>query len=261
MPLPPEPQTKPQWPKKVGYITQTTRPLNCLVFLLPILVLHFVGLLVFVLNSPTAQPKVNAAFGILRGLLSLFGSTALYVPGLLIVAILLTWHLAKGYPWQVRARTILGMAAESFIFAWPLLVLCTIIVSEPPVLGAAQPTQSAYLIDSITSEAVLRIGAGIYEELLFRLALVSAVAAMLNKIGNLAEDYSLIFAGIASALLFGAYHFFYFEPGEITFIWPRFIFYFLAGIYFTGLYVLRGFGITVGVHIAYDLIVLALFHQ
>ena len=262
MPIPPNSKSQRTWPQRVSYITQTTRPLDCLVFLLPIIVLHLIGLLVFVLPASADQAlviDVNAALGMLIGLLSLFGSTALYLPGLMIVVILLIWHLAKGYPWQVRARTLLGMAAESFIFAWPLIVLSTVTVSKLAVL-AAHNTQPSYDVRALSSEAILRIGSGIYEELLFRLALVSAIAALLSKIGNLAEDYALIFAGIASALLFGVYHF-YFESEMATFIWPLFIFYFLAGIYFTGLYVLRGFGVAVGVHIVYDLISLLIFTQ
>ena len=54
-----------QWHAKVGYITETTRPLNCLVFLLPIIVLHQVGVLLFAIYSPGGQPLINAAFGML----------------------------------------------------------------------------------------------------------------------------------------------------------------------------------------------------
>ena len=99
------------------------------------------------------------------------------------------------------------------------------------------------------------MGAGIYEELLFRLALISIIALLINRLGNLSKEYALFFAAIASALLFGAYHF-YFGAEMIPFDWPRFAFYCLGGVYFTGLFVLRGFGITVGAHIVYDLIVL-----
>ena len=249
-----------QWPARVGYITATTRPLNCLVFLLPILVLHQIGVVVFAGVSQSGDAQVNAALAMLRGILSLFGPSALYLPGLVVVVTLLIWHLAKGYSWRVRARTILGMAIESFLFAWPALVLCYIIISAPAssVLAAALSGPGPQAGQTLASKAVLMIGAGIYEELLFRLALISIIAALLTHVGSLSRQYALIFAAIASALLFGAYHF-YFGPEPVPFDWPRFTFYFSAGVYFTGLYLLRGFGITVGAHIAYDLIVLLLF--
>ena len=116
---------------------------------------------------------------------------------------------------------------------------------------SAGPSQ----VQTAVTNATLMIGAGIYEELLFRLALISLFTALLSKIGGLAKEYALVFAGIASALLFGIYHF-HFMPDIEPFDWQLFAFYFLGGVYFTGLYVLRGFGITVGAHIVYDLIVL-----
>jgi membrane protease YdiL (CAAX protease family) len=116
---------------------------------------------------------------------------------------------------------------------------------------SAGPSQT----QTAVADAILKIGAGIYEELLFRLALISLISFLLTKIGNLAKEYALVFAAIASALLFGIYHF-HFMPDIEPFRWPLFTFYFLGGVYFTGLYVLRGFGITVGAHITYNLIVL-----
>ena len=246
-----------QWPKRVGYITATTRPLNCLVFLLPIIVLHQVGVLLFAIYSPGGQPLINAAFGMLRGILSLFGNTAFYLPGLVVVITLLLWHWAEGYPWQVRARTILGMAIESFLFAWPVLVLGFILGSTAPAAATVPSGMGPNAAETLAGKTVLMIGAGIYEELLFRLALISLIALLLTKVGELSETYALLLAAVISALLFGVYHF-YFGRGTIPFDWPRFAVYFSAGVYFTGLYILRGFGITVGAHIVYDLIVLFL---
>ena len=257
MPIPPRTEPQPPWTGQVSYITATTRPWNCLVFLLPILVLHQIGILVFTSPSPAGDTQVNAALAMLRGLFSLFGYGSLYFPGLVVVIVLLVWHWANGYPWQVRARTILGMAIESFLFAWPVWVLCNLVLA-----GSSQPAARGVLLSADPSEfsstvgmAVLMIGAGIYEELLFRLALISLVTALLTKIGSVSKEYALVVAAIVSALLFGIYHFHFMGDIEI-FDWRLFTFYFLGGVYFTGLYVFRGFGITVGAHIVYDLIVL-----
>ena len=151
----------------------------------------------------------------------------------------------------------MGMAIESFLFAWPLLVLAYFLGSSGAAAAAASSEADLAVIDSLSGRAVLMIGAGIYEELLFRLGLISLIGLLLTKVGSMGKEYSLLFAALASALLFGVYHF-YFGPETIPFDWPLFNFYFLAGVYFSGLYVLRGFGITVGAHIIYDLIVLFL---
>ena len=246
-----------EWPEKIGYITATTRPLSCLVFLLPIIVLHQIGNLVFALKTPEGEPLINAALGILRGILSLIGPTGMYLPGLVMVITLLIWHWAKGYPWQVRARTILGMAIESFLFAWPIFVLLFILKSSGPAAATMLSGTSTDAAATLPGQAVLMIGAGIYEELLFRLGLISLIALLLTKVGSLSKESALLFAAAASALLFAVYHF-YFGTEPVPFDWPRFSFYFLAGVYFSGLYVLRGFGITVGAHTVYNLIVLFL---
>jgi hypothetical protein len=40
--------------------------------------------------------------------------------------------------------------------------------------------------------------------------------------------------------------------------WPEVTFFFLAGVYFGAIYVVRGFGIVVGVHALYDIITVSL---
>ncbi len=257
MPLPPKAEPQLPWSGQISYITATTRPWNCLVFLLPILVLHQIGTLVFTSPSSAGNAQVNAALAMLRGLFSLFGYGSLYFPGLVVVVVLLIWHWTYSYPWKVRARTIFGMAIESFLFAWPVWVLCNLILAGPsqPAAGGVLLSANPSELNTTAGMAVLMIGAGIYEELLFRLALISLVTVLLTKIGSLSKEYALVVAAIVSALLFGIYHFHFMGDIEL-FNWPLFTFYFMGGVYFTGLYVLRGFGITVGAHIVYDLIVL-----
>ena len=200
MPIPPKSKPKPQrpWPEQVGYITATTRPLNCLVFVLPILVVHQIGIIAFGATFPDGSLQINAALGILRGILSLFGSSApLYLPGLIVVITLLIWHLAKGYAWQVRARTILGMAIESFLFAWPVWVFCNLVISMPssPAASAVALSASASRAEPMAANAVLMIGAGIYEELLLRLALISLMTFLLSKKCNAASSAQVALIG------------------------------------------------------------------
>ena len=57
----------------------------------------------------------------------------------------------------------------------------------------------------------------------------------------------------ASALLFSLAHHAG-TPGE-AFTWFAFIFRWLAGVYFAWVFVVRGFGVAVGTHTAYDILV------
>ena len=65
---------------------------------------------------------------------------------------------------------------------------------------------------------------------------------------------------ITSAVLFSAYHYLGAE-GALPFNMSVFLFRTMAGIYFAGVYVFRGFGIVVGAHAIYDLIVVGLGHH
>jgi len=101
---------------------------------------------------------------------------------------------------------------------------------------------------------VLSIGAGVYEELLFRLMLITFLNILLVDIFRLSLGKAIPLILIISAVLFSLYHYL----GDEQFTWPTFIFRTVAGLYFAGLFIFRGFGIDVAAHSIYDLMVVAL---
>ena len=60
-------------------------------------------------------------------------------------------------------------------------------------------------------------------------------------------------AAVGSALAFAAAH--HVGPHGEPMVAARFLFRTAAGLYFTALYVFRGFGIAVGAHAGYDILV------
>jgi membrane protease YdiL (CAAX protease family) len=95
------------------------------------------------------------------------------------------------------------------------------------------------------------LGAGIYEELLFRLILLSGVLWMLKRAGA-APRLRLVGAILLTSLLFAAAH--YVGPHGEPLHWFSFLFRFLAGVFFAVLFVYRGFGIAAGAHAGYDVL-------
>ena len=91
-----------------------------------------------------------------------------------------------------------------------------------------------------------------YEEALFRLLLVPAAVRALRLLQAPTVLASTL-AVTASALLFSLAHHAG-TPGE-SFTWFAFIFRWLAGVYFAWVFVIRGFGVAVGTHTAYDILV------
>lgn len=230
-------------PRRRGdsYLDSTHRPLHCLVFLLLAVVLYEVGA---IWTSPTQDSRV-AAWALMHRFFELFGATSLHLPALAVVAIFLLLHITSRQPWRVQKRTLLGMAAESVVLALPLLLLGRLM--SPTVLFSARQW---------VSEAVLSVGAGIYEELVFRLILISLGCLILIDILHLPMTGSLIFAVMISSGLFAAHH--YLPFGRDTYNTASFAFRAAAGIYLAGIFVMRGFGVAAGCHILYDLAVVTL---
>ena len=96
------------------------------------------------------------------------------------------------------------------------------------------------------------LGAGVYEELLFRLLMVPLLIGVLRLL-RLRPTASMVGAVLLSSLVFAAAH--HIPPYGETFSWFYFSFRVLAGIFFAVLFVYRGFGIAAGTHAGYDLLV------
>ncbi len=96
------------------------------------------------------------------------------------------------------------------------------------------------------------LGAGVYEETLFRLILVPLLWKALRLL-QAPQVLASTLAVTGSALLFALAHHAG-TPGE-TFTWFAFVFRWMAGVFFAWVFVLRGFGIAVGTHTLYDILV------
>lgn len=96
------------------------------------------------------------------------------------------------------------------------------------------------------------VGAGIYEEILFRLGLFTFLYALLRLV-LFPALLALPLAAVAAASLFALAH--HVGPWGEAWRFDYFLFRLFAGLYFTLLYVLRGLGTAVGAHVVYDLFV------
>jgi hypothetical protein len=109
---------------------------------------------------------------------------------------------------------------------------------------------------SLATQLMLSLGAGIYEELLFRVLLVGGLAWLFRKVLAWSPTAAGIAACILGALVFSAFHYLgtYGDPWQLG----SFLFRFLAGLVFSALYLTRGLGITAWTHALYDVYVTVL---
>jgi membrane protease YdiL (CAAX protease family) len=225
-----------------GYLADSELPLTSLVFLLPFLIAYEVGTRFFVTDHATGMEDRIGAFTLMRGFFVFLGATGRYLPALAVVGILLAWHIARNDPWRVKWGTLFGMGIESLMLGICLLVIGLAAMQLIP-MGAEGKDWKA--------STVLSIGAGIYEELIFRLIAFNLLSLLFVDMLKLDKRWALPTIVISSAMLFAGHHYLY--PDE-HFKWQVFAFRSLAGVYFGTLFLIRGFGITAGSHAAYDMV-------
>jgi hypothetical protein len=230
----------------------THRPLQCLIFLLPLIIAYEAGMAAMHGRMPDQQRPVLAAQQILEWFFSLFGATGYYLPGVALVVVLLAWHVVAGHPWRVAASSLVGMAGESVLLAVPLLLLNRWL---PALRGMAPLEGDASGGMRGVDNLLLSVGAGLYEELVFRLIVISLLMLLFIDILRIREVWSVAASVVLSSLLFAAHH--YQPVGADPWLLPEFVFRTSAGAYLAAVFVLRGFGLAVGCHVIYDVVAFA----
>ena len=243
---PGKPEAPPEGPP--GYAELSKRPLHVLAFLAPLLVLYEFGSLFLMSQGDGVGVQLRAPQVMGRVFESL-GVASVHLPAIALVVVLLAWHLLKSHPWRIRPGVLLRMAGESLVWTVPLLALSVVLFS--PTALAARESGSLWDLPWF-SRLIISIGAGLYEEMLFRLILITLLHALLVDLLGMKDLWGKAIAVVASAFAFAAIH----EPVEGPDAWRLRTYYFLTGIYFGVLFAQRGLGIAVGAHALYDAIVL-----
>lgn len=230
------------------YLASTRHPWSCFLFLLPLLALYEGGL--FWLGGDQASRLRNGADAWLRWAFEIFGAGhALAAPAVVLVVLLLwTWWRWADRP-EDPVTTWFGMAFESTLFA---IILWQFSRNFGPIIDGLGIKLQITVKSAPAGQILTFVGAGIYEEVLFRLGLFGGLVLLLRVV-RIPWIAAWILAACASALAFAAAHHIgpYGEPMRADY----FIFRTVAGLYFTILFVARGFGIAVGAHAGYDVLV------
>jgi hypothetical protein len=234
-----------------AYSRCTELPLASLAFLLPLVILYEVGTRAFTFDPVHQTEQRIVAFNLMQQFFLLFGATVRYLPAMAVVGVLLAWHIARGDAWKVRGSHVIGMGIESFLLALPLITLGRVAeqyLSHLPLAG------SATRLGATPGLLVLSLGAGVYEELVFRLIAFALLSFVLVDVLSVRKTTAALLIVLVSATLFSAYHYLGDEPFRI---WT-FAFRAAAGVYFGIVFACRGFGITAGAHAAYDICIVSM---
>jgi len=227
-----------------GYFSLSRTPLTSLVFSLPLVLAYEGGVLLLGRGTPR-----NGADVWLRQLLDALGFGSYFLLPALTLLGLLAWHHVEHDRWRFRPGVLLGMAVESWFWAVVLVGLARMQARLWPV---AVPAAVPDAWDGVLARLVGFCGAGLYEEVLFRLLLLPAVAWTLRRLGA-GPAGALALAVLVTSCLFSLAH--YVGPLGDAFDIYSFTFRMLAGVFFAGIFLLRGFGIAAGSHALYDMLV------
>lgn len=211
---------------------------------LPLFILY--EAMIVAVNTGTEKPVRVGADVWIKDLLSTTGVQG----GLLLVLIaglsgIAAYFVDRKKTIPIRGRYFTGILLESTVYAVLVAMLVSHLVSA---LFAAMPMP----VGNLWTQLALSIGAGLYEELLFRVLLVGGLALLFYPFfENPSAGYLL--AAILGAGVFSLVH--YLGPLGDPFELPSFTFRFLFGLALNGLFLGRGFGVAAWTHALYDVMV------
>ncbi len=240
------------------YLEVSAGALHSLAIILPLLIAYEIGTSLY-LGSAAGGIETIRAHSILLAFFADFGIAGRFVPAAALVVSLLALHLFKRERWRLRPGYLPVMVIEGALWTLPLLVggqvLGRLLGSGGSDAAAGAGALAAGLEQlSVPARLTLSIGAGLYEEMLFRMVGIALVHAALVDVVGVRPSHGQIGAIAITGATFAAYH--DLAVGSAGVEWARVAFYFGAGIFFGAVYLARGPGIAVLVHAVYDALVL-----
>ena len=191
----------------------------------------------------TAQALV--APNLIQHFIAWLGADAVWIPGAALVVTLVVWRISTPRPPKLRAAVLELMIAECVVLTLPLFVLGAFLQQTLP----GPPPQ-------FSGKLVLALGAGIYEELVFRFYLLGGFAWLLVAAFGVRRFAAACAAAGVATLAFAACHLV--PVGAEPFTWPRFLMLVVAGAYLAIVFLFRGLAVATGAHAAYNVLALLL---
>ena len=229
----------------MSYLLKSRTSFYSFLFTLPLFFLYEVNILF--LSWDDILVVRNGADFLMRNILESFDIYGLYGLGLVFFLGLLVayiFFIKEDKQQEVNVNFLFIMLAESML--WSVVLYFLLFKFMVLLMNPVGKT--------ILQQVTLAIGAGIYEEFLFRVLLIAGLSGILGFVFMWDKTFKNIIAVVLSGGIFSAFHFMG-EYGDF-FSMELFLIRFFAGLILGVLYMYRGFGITAYTHSIYDLIVL-----
>lgn len=232
-----------------AYARATRHPWTNLLFVLPLLALYEVGAVM--LAGPSGEGVRNGADSWLRSQLAAYGIKFAWTAPALVATLLFA---RAAWAWGDRPKqpfaACFGMFIESVVLS---VVVWLLGRNFYQLLAQAGLPLNQIQFKSVASAQVVQfVGAGVYEEVLFRVVLFGLIYTLV-RLTLMPRLFATLLAAVGAALVFAAAHHWgaQGEPMDQA----KFLFRTAAGLVFTAVYVTRGLGIAVGAHAGYNILV------
>ena len=222
------------------YYRETRKPVYSAALLLPFFLIYHIGT-VFLKTT-----YINGADALIMRLLSALSVHSAFASAIVLLVCFVVWQLRTRASWKVKGARVGILFVESLLFAL-VLYACFGWLS----IHFSRATH-AHTLGGL-QKLILYCGAGIYEELLFRGFLLGILMLAFTRIAGMGKTTATVVAALAASVLFSLFH--YVGPGSDMFTLHSFIERALGGLYFSILFVSRGFGVTAASHALYDILV------
>ena len=238
-----------------GYLASTRTPTYGFLAALPLFVLYEVGVIA-ANGGSAAQIRVGADVW-LKTLLASVGLIGWAALGGVVLMIGIGVFVAERSRRPAIVPRYFGLlVAESLVYA---LVLAAIVGGTVGALfgRALWPAAMAQMAipGGYGMQLALSIGAGLYEELVFRVLLVGGLAWALRRVTGVSSGGALVVAALVGAAVFSAVH--HLGPLGEPFTLAAFTFRFLFGLALNGVFLVRGFALAAWTHALYDVLVVS----
>ena len=226
------------------YLTQSKSARTAAVAVMPLFIAYQVGILV----TGGVRNGVDFVTDLLN--VALGGDMLAYLAfnGALVVGFFgLVFALRQRE--ELHPRVLPLMLVESAVYALLVGVVVNGLISATGLRGllaAGAPDETPGLVTKL----VLSMGAGLYEELVFRLFLMGGLFAGLHRLGGIGRIPAAAVALVVSSVIFSAVHHLG-NMGE-PFTMGAFVFRFFAGVVFAFIFQTRGFAVAAWTHALYD---------
>jgi hypothetical protein len=222
--------------------------LTNLALVFPVLLIYELGVLALGLRQRNGADLITDEIGSRVG----YGSFGLFLI-CVFFALLLYLRKSQSFDWSALVPVMLESAIYALTMGTLIVFVMVDLLHLNPrmAVAAAAPAASAGPITNV----VLAMGAGIHEELFFRLFVLGGTAYVLERVG-LRRFAAVTAAFVLSSALFSAAHHIgpYGDPLRVG----VFTYRFLAGLMFGALFWFRGFAVAVYTHAFYDIYVMLL---